>query len=248
MRAFTHATAHVRSGPSAATHHSFPTRAQGDIPSIKSLIVLDSDGKRIVARYYKNEFATLAEVRRAAARQPARSTRSQTSCWRPPARRLRMLPTPRPPPVQEHAFEKKLSEKTIRTNAKSEAEIIMFDNMVTVYRNSADVWFFVVGHQAENELILVSALGALVEALTSVLRTTPDKRSLMDNFDTLLLAVDELIDGGMILETDPTTIVNRVGMKGSDGAVTGVEAAFTEQSFNTMFASAREQLARSLLK
>jgi len=37
-------------------------------------------------------------------------------------------------------------------------------------------------------------------------------------------------------------------MKSSDGAATGVETAFTEQSFNTMFASAREQLARSLLK
>lgn len=182
---------------------------QGDIPAIKSLVVLDSDGKRIVAKYYKNEFANLAE---------------------------------------EHAFEKKLSEKTVRTNAKNEAEIIMFDNMVTVYRNSADVWFFVVGHQAENELILVSALSALVDALTAALRTTPDKRSLMDNFDTLLLAIDELVDGGMILETDPTTIVNRVSMKGSDGAPTGAEAAFTEQSFNTMFASAREQLARSLLK
>jgi hypothetical protein len=152
-----------------------------------------------------------------------------------------------PASAQEHAFEKKLSEKTIRTNAKSEAEIIMFDNMVTVYRSSADVWFFVVGHQAENELILVTALSALVEALASALRTTPDKRSLMDNFDTLLLAIDELVDGGMILETDPTTIVNRVGMKGSDGAVAGADA-FTEQSFNTMFASAREQLARSLLK
>ena len=42
--------------------------------------------------------------------------------------------------------------------------------MVTVYRNSADVWFYVIGHHAENELILVSALTALYDALTSVLR------------------------------------------------------------------------------
>jgi len=181
----------------------------GNIPSIKSLLVLDSDGKRIISRYYKGEFASLAE---------------------------------------ETAFEKKLSDKTIRTNAKNEAEIVMFDNMVTVYRNSADVWFYVIGHHAENELILVAALTALYDALTSVLRQAPDKRALMDNFDVLLLCIDELCDGGVILETDPTTIVNRAGMKGSDGAPTGPEAAFTEQSFNNMFASAREQLARSLLK
>jgi hypothetical protein len=36
---------------------------------------------------------------------------------------------------------------------------------------------------------------------------------LLDNFDTLLLVVDEMIDCGMILETDSAAIVNRVGMK-----------------------------------
>lgn len=150
----------------------------------------------------------------------------------------------------------------------------MFDNLVTVYRNSADVWFYVVGSQCgvrvqtwhdqssrapqaaclpqlatcrslcpaprpanprappciryENELILVHVLMALHEALNAALRcaasphalialpwghgvalsgvlnralllhvrTTPDKRTLLDNFDTLLLTVDELIDGG----------------------------------------------------
>lgn len=51
-------------------------------------------------------------------------------------------------PPQETAFEKKLSDKTLRTNAKNEAEIVMFDHMVTVYRNCGDVWFYIVGHQA----------------------------------------------------------------------------------------------------
>ena len=72
----------------------------------------------------------------------------------------------------------------------------MFDNVVTVYRNSADVWFYVVGSHAENELILVHVLMALLEALNGALRTSADKRTLLDNFDTLLLTVDELIDGG----------------------------------------------------
>jgi len=181
----------------------------GDIPSIKSLLVLDAEGKRIVCRYYKSDFATLTE---------------------------------------ETAFEKKLFDKTSRTNAKTEAEIIMFDNMVSVYRNSGDVWFYVVGNQTENELVLVNALTALYDALSAGLRATPEKRILVDNFDVLLLTIDELIDGGMILETDSSAIVNRVGMKGSDAATAGAENTFSEQSFNTMFASAREQIARSLLK
>ena len=161
--------------------------------------------------------------------------------------------------TEELAFEKKLFDKTARTSAKAEAEIIILDGLVTVYRNVTDVWLYVVGGQsgethpdpsiphipsvfgriarislspvcsshlplthrlsfasrarAENELVLVNVLTALHEALTSLLRGPPDKRALLDNFDTLLLAIDEMIDSGMILETEATAVVNRVGMK-----------------------------------
>jgi hypothetical protein len=36
----------------------------------------------------------------------------------------------------------------------------------------------------------------------------------MDKLDTVLLALDELVDGGVILEIEPSAIVNRVGMRG----------------------------------
>ena len=260
----------LRPHTSALHPHSALCTPAGDIPAIKAILVVDADGKRILSRYYSADWPTSAD---------------------------------------ETSFEKKLYDKTMRTNAKNEgglasalatpattssahisaalapgllmcllharraAEVIMFDNVVTVYRNSADVWFYVVGSQCdvrvqtrhdqelaglpwlpdaraprrslspaprpadpcappcdryENELILVHVLTALHEALNGALRcaasphravalvlqrrseraseyrvvvllcvrTTPDKRTLLDNFDTLLLTVDELIDGG----------------------------------------------------
>uniref|UniRef100_A0A6V3YEI3 Coatomer subunit zeta n=1 Tax=Prymnesium polylepis TaxID=72548 RepID=A0A6V3YEI3_9EUKA len=184
-----------------------------DIPSVKGLLVLDGEGKRIVARYYSSHFASSAD---------------------------------------ELAFEKKLFDKTARTNAKTEAEIIILDGLITVYKNSADVWLYVVGSQSENELILVTALCTFAEALQNSLRMPPDKRLLLDNFDTLLLAIDELIDGGTFLELDASAIVNRITMKGADasipGEVPGGAAGYGDQTFNSMFASAREQVARALLK
>ena len=145
----------------------------------------------------------------------------------------------------------KIFDKTARTNAKSEAEIIILDGLVTVYRNTADVWLYVVGTQMENELILVNVLSALHESLGTLLRGTVDKRLLLDNFDTLLITIDEMIDQGMILETEAPAIVNRVGMKAADAtepAAGGAAATFSESNLNSMFASAREQIARSLLK
>ena len=148
---------------------------------------------------------------------------------------------------EEMAFEKKLFDKTARTNAKNEAEIILMDGLVTVYRNTSDVWMYVVGLQHENELVLVNVLNALHEALTTLLRAPPDKWMLLDSFDTLLITIDEMLDAGMILETDATTLVNRVGMKAADGGQPGAEQT-VEGQFNSMFASARESIARSLLK
>ena len=137
----------LRPHTSALHPHSALCTPAGDIPAIKAILVVDADGKRILSRYYSADWPTSAD---------------------------------------ETSFEKKLYDKTMRTNAKNEgglasalatpattssahisaalapgllmcllharraAEVIMFDNVVTVYRNSADVWFYVVGSQCDS--------------------------------------------------------------------------------------------------
>ena len=65
----------------------------------------------------------------------------------------------------------------------------------------------------------------------------------LENLDLVLLVLDELVDGGVILETDPGVIANRVSMRGADS-----ETPLTEQSFAQAIASAREQISRNLLR
>lgn len=43
-----------------------------------------------------------------------------------------------------------------------------------------------------------------------------DRRTLLENLAMVLLAVDELVDAGKILEIDPSAIANRVLMRGAD--------------------------------
>ena len=57
-----------------------------------------------------------------------------------------------------------------------QAEIILFNNVISVYRNLGDVWFYVTGEQDENELILISVLTALTDALSTLLRCIPARR------------------------------------------------------------------------
>ena len=42
----------------------------------------------------------------------------------------------------------------------------------------------------------MSVLNALYDAVSQMLRKNVEKRALMDNLDGVLLAVDEIVDGG----------------------------------------------------
>lgn len=37
-----------------------------------------------------------------------------------------------------------------------------------------------------------------------------DKRTVVENYDLVSLAIDEIVDDGIILETDPVTVASRV--------------------------------------
>ena len=114
----------------------------------------------------------------------------------------------------QQAFEKSLLGKAIKEQTMDEADIVIFDGLITVFRGGKDVFLFVTGDQDENEIILVDVLNALHSALSSLMPV--DRRSMMDKLDVVLLALDELVDGGVILEIEPSAIVNRVGMRGAD--------------------------------
>ena len=42
-----------------------------------------------------------------------------------------------------------------------------------------------------------------------LLRSEVEKRNVLENMDLMLLIMDEIVDGGVIMETDPTGIANR---------------------------------------
>ncbi|KPJ10997.1 Coatomer subunit zeta-1 [Papilio machaon] len=68
----------------------------------------------------------------------------------------------------------------------------------------------------ENELILQSVLNALYESVSILLRRNVEKRVIMENLDSVMLAFDEICDGGVILDSDPTSIVGRAALRTED--------------------------------
>ncbi|XP_038989005.1 coatomer subunit zeta-2-like isoform X3 [Phoenix dactylifera] len=123
------------------------------------------------------------------------------------------------------------------------AEIAMLDNYIVVYKFVQDLHFFVTAGDDENELIIATVLQGFVDAVGLLLRNEVDKRMALENLDLILLCLDEIVDGGIILETDASVIAGKVASHGLEGA-----GSLSEQTISQALATAREHLARSLLK
>ncbi|XP_033320668.1 coatomer subunit zeta-1 isoform X3 [Bombus vosnesenskii] len=141
---------------------------------------------------------------------------------------------------EQKTFEKNLFNKTHRANA----EIIMLDGLTCVYRSNVDLFFYVMGSSHENELILMSVLNCLYDSVSQILRKNVERKAVLDSLDIVMLAMDEICDGGIILDADASSVVQRVALRTDDiplGEQTVAQSLIVLQS-------AKEQLKWSLLK
>ncbi|XP_052805379.1 coatomer subunit zeta-1-like isoform X2 [Mya arenaria] len=149
-----------------------------------------------------------------------------------------------PSAKEQKTFEKNLFNKTHRANA----EIIMFEGMTCVYRSNVDLFFYVVGSANENELILASVLNGFYEAVSQILRRNVEKRALLENLDSIFLAMDEICDGGIILDCDSSSIVSKVAVRSDDIPMGEKTVSQKLKSGLEVIESAKEQIRWSLLK
>ncbi|XP_010246303.1 PREDICTED: coatomer subunit zeta-1-like [Nelumbo nucifera] len=140
------------------------------------------------------------------------------------------------------AFEKSVFTKIQKTNARTEAEIAMIDSYILIYKSIQDLYFFVTGGDDESEIILATVLEGFIEAVTLLLRENVSKRTTLENLDLIFCCLDEMVDGGIILETEGSIIASKVSSNGLESATT-----FSEQTLSQALATAREHLTRSIL-
>nr|XP_059886975.1 coatomer subunit zeta-1-like [Delphinus delphis] len=137
---------------------------------------------------------------------------------------------------EQKAFEKNIFNKTHRTDS----EIALLEGLTVVYKSSIDLYFYVICSSCENELMLMAVLNCLFDSLSQTLRKNVEKRALLENMEGLFLAVDEIVDGGVILESDPQQVIHWVALRGED-------VPLTEQTVSQVLQSAKEQIKWSLL-
>ncbi|KAI1884209.1 hypothetical protein AGOR_G00224070 [Albula goreensis] len=149
---------------------------------------------------------------------------------------------------EQRNFEKKIFNKT----HKADNEIAFLEGLTIVYKSSIDLFFYVVGSAQENELMLMAVLNCLFESLSQIFRKNVEKRCLLDNMDGVFLVVDEIIDGGVILESDPQQVIQKVNYRADESSLSEQSVAqHISQKLaatSTVLQSAKEQIKWSILK
>ncbi|GAA5978099.1 hypothetical protein JCM5350_007394 [Sporobolomyces pararoseus] len=186
---------------------------------ITSVLLLDSESNRLVAKYY----------------QPLHSDPKAL----PPTSGSNPYSTLK----EQRAFETGLWEKTRKLNG----DILLYDNHLVLYKSALDLTFYLVAPQQENEIMLQSVLAAFYDAVAMLLRHQVEKRSILENLDLVVLALDETIDNGIILETDSVAIASRVSRPKPDAGVQLSDITLNEQTIMQAFSTVRDKIGQRIL-
>ena len=156
---------------------------------VEAIIVADTDGQRLFAKYFNPNL-------------DAGSNTMEGCDW----------------PIEKQAsFEAAIYQKAIEAKRTSyctgDGDMLLHDQFSVLYEVEPELMFFVVGKKGENELVLSQVLMSLLESIQELLGMQSgqmSKRELLENFMTLVLVVDEMIDDGIILELNSSSIVAEV--------------------------------------
>lgn len=208
--------------------------------TVKAVLILDKEGKRVFAKYYKAPHDPLAIS--------SVSSKVDTTKKKSDSKTANGTTTQEASALSASVKDQKAFEKGLfaKTN-KQAADIVLYeDTAVVAYKQVEDVVLYVVGNTIdENEIMLYNTMICLRDAITILLSHSFNKKSILENYDLVTLAADECIDSGIILESDPMVLANRVSKApANEPTINNIE--LSEQGLLNVYQFARGKLSQKL--
>lgn len=146
----------------------------------------------------------------------------------------------------QRSFEKSMLSKVQNLGDASDSiDVMEYKDYISAYRQSDDLFLFVVGAKDENELIMAEVLHAFDETLHLMLRGQVFEEAVLENLQGVLLVIDELVDQeGVIIESEPVELAARAGQMSSSFMD---QVPLGEQTLSQAIQTARDQITRSIL-
>ena len=159
---------------------------------VEAIIILDADGTRLFTKYF-----------------PALTSSSSTKKGDEANAALQSWATLDQQIALERAIHQKARDP--KRPVMGDGDILIHDGHAVLFLVEPEITYVVVGPQDENEMILNSVLFCLVESIQGAHKSQQvDKRSLLEEYHLLLLIVDEMIDDGVLLETNAQAVLTEV--------------------------------------
>ncbi|GAW79773.1 coatomer subunit zeta [Plasmodium gonderi] len=200
------------------------------IKQLDAIIILDSDGKRIAVKYYNDKFPFKGENKMI---HKSSSKESMNYHLEDTYNNLRTV-------TDQKLFENDITDKAKKLGGNSsETEILVLNKYIILYLLINDVNIYIVGDETDNEIILHEIMQTVQQCLNSVTNNQIGKKQLLEKLDSVYLILDEIADSGIIMETNPNVIINRLYMN---------EGELQDHTpLNQAISSAKENIIRSLL-
>lgn len=163
------------------------------ITQVDAVLLLDDRGERIAVKYYPQHCPLAANE--AAPKCPWETLDKQK------------------------AFERSLA-KEVEADGVREGDSgcrVVGGHLVN-YRMASDFCIFVVGPSKENELLLADVGSTVMRCLVGITGDDLQKETLFNKLDCVFLLLDDVVDGGIVMENDPNVILKRIKSRGGEGS------------------------------
>jgi len=184
--------------------------------AVLALLVLDTDGERLAVKY---------------------SAVARRELW--------------PTVEAQVAFEKMIISKLPKLgSAKSEVDVAVIKEYTVLFQACNDVVVCAVASSTENELVVMQLVEGIFSSAsncshaTNFLSTGLSKQLVLDRLSDILFILDEVVDDGIIMETDEEKITARIKMIDETQVSQQAQA---EEVFAKATQSAKQKLLSSLM-
>ncbi|SCM01151.1 coatomer subunit zeta, putative [Plasmodium chabaudi chabaudi] len=210
------------------------------IKQLDAIIMLDEDGKRIAVKYYTNVLENKDDNKNRNQggsnlmnSNQLYSKENMNSFYDETYNDLKTVD-------DQKQFEHDIVDKVKKMSSlMNEIEIVVSNQYIILCLPVNDIYIFVVGDENSNELVLYEVMKAIQDSLNNITNNNIGKKQLIDKLDSVFLLFDEIIDNGIIMETNSNIIVNRLYM--NEGDIQDLT------SLNQAISSAKDNIIRSLL-
>lgn len=122
-------------------------------------------------------------------------------------------------PQKQREFEKKLCLMTQSISvSKDEVDIFNINEYNVISKIIRETGLFIGIDEEENECLAVNFFSIFENVLLNILNDNLSRQNIFNNYQKIVVLIDEMVNEGIVMNTDSESLENRIGLKEEAGS------------------------------